>query len=147
MTEGRSLLDRLAPPAVPGEEAALATLLDRLRTADGEALLALLDDHPGARRLMAAIAAGSPFLSDLVAGDPGHAVECLTEAPENLLERLCRSLRAAGSAIEDSDDMSVVLRLRRREAALLTAMADLGGVWDGEAVMAALTRFADAAVA
>jgi len=147
MTEGRSLLDRLAPPAVPGDEAALATLLDRVRAAGGEALLALLDDHPGARRLMAAIAEGSSFLSDLVAGDPGYAVECLTEAPENLLERLCRSLRAAGSAIEDSEDMSVVLRLRRREAALLTAVADLGGVWDGESVMAALTRFADAAVA
>src|SRR5689334_19296419 len=147
MTEGRSLLDRLAPPAVPGNGAALAILLDRVRAADGAALLALLDRHAAAHGLVAAVAEGSPFLTDLVAGDPGYAVECLTEAPENLLERLCRSLRAAGSAIEDSDDMSVVLRLRRREAALLTAMADLGGVWDGEAVMAALTRFADAAVA
>ena len=43
--------------------------------------------------------------------------------------------------------MSTVLRLRRRELALLVALADLGGVWDDETVMTALTRFADAAVA
>ena len=147
MTEGRTLLDRLAPTPAPGDDASLPALLDRVRAADGAALLALLDRHPAARRLVAAIAHGSPFLSDLIAGGPGYAVECLTEVPEDLLDRLCRSLRAAGLAIEDGEDMSVVLRLRRREAALLVALADLGGVWDGETVMAALTRLADAAVA
>ena len=38
------------------------------------------------------------------------------------------------------------LRRAKREAALLIALADLGGVWDVVATTEALTRFADAAV-
>jgi glutamate-ammonia-ligase adenylyltransferase len=39
------------------------------------------------------------------------------------------------------------LRLLKQELHLLTALADLGGVWDLDQVTGALTRFADAAVA
>ena len=37
------------------------------------------------------------------------------------------------------------LRLAKREAALLVALADIGGVWDVVETTEALTRFADAA--
>jgi [glutamine synthetase] adenylyltransferase / [glutamine synthetase]-adenylyl-L-tyrosine phosphorylase len=147
MTDGRSLLDRLAPVPVPGNDISLASLVDRVKAANGDALLTILERHDPARRLVTSIAERAPFLSGLIAGDPDFAAECFNEVPETLLDRLCRSLRAAGLAIEDGEDMSTVLRLRRRELALLVALADLGGVWDNETVMTALTRFADAAVA
>src|SRR5262245_22571667 len=107
MTDGRSLLDRLAPLPMPGDDASLASLCDRVKAAGGDALAAILERHDQARRLVASLAQVSPFLSDLIAGDPDFAAECFSEVPETLLDRLCRSLRAAGLAIEDGEDMSI----------------------------------------
>ncbi len=46
----------------------------------------------------------------------------------------------------DETELMRTLRLAKREAALLIALADVGGVWDLDATTQALTRFADAAV-
>jgi glutamate-ammonia-ligase adenylyltransferase len=47
---------------------------------------------------------------------------------------------------DDEDELKRALRRAKHEAALLIALADLGGVWDVVATTEALTRFADAAV-
>jgi len=43
MTDGRSLIDRLAPLPVPVKDASLAILLDRVKAARGDALLAVVE--------------------------------------------------------------------------------------------------------
>ena len=59
------------------------------------------------------------------------------------------SWRATAAAAEPRPTEAPRRRLRRLKAELhlLTALADLGGVWDLDQVTGALTRFADAAVA
>src|SRR6185436_8510572 len=62
-------------------------------------------------------------------------------------ERLDEILRRT-AAVADLDPEAAVapLRLLKQELHLLTALADLGGVWDLDQVTGALTRFADASV-
>ena len=52
----------------------------------------------------------------------------------------------AGLAEQDEADMMRALRRGKAEAALLIALADIGGVWPVERVTRALTEFADAAL-
>ena len=54
--------------------------------------------------------------------------------------------RVAARRDDDEDELKRALRRAKHEAALLIALADLGGVWDVVATTEALTRFADAAV-
>ena len=53
--------------------------------------------------------------------------------------------RSAGEAATEADAMRI-LRRAKAEAALLIALADIGGVWPVERVTRALTEFADAAL-
>ena len=124
---------RLASPARAlkrfGEIAeALAPYAERKRVA---ALLCALADH-------------SPFLWPLAAGDPSRLVRLLGAPPEASLAALVGDLV---SRVDDEEaTLMRALRFARYEAALLVALADLGGVWDVVAATEALTAFADAAV-
>ena len=107
---------------------------------------ALLADVPLARTpFLDAVFAASPYLTDLVRRDPAAATAMLAAAPEAVLERLCAETAAAFS-LESRSAVSQELRRLKANAALLIALCDLGRVWDVEAVTAALTRFADAAL-
>jgi glutamate-ammonia-ligase adenylyltransferase len=69
----------------------------------------------------------------------------LGEAPEARLEKILAAATAAGDAL-DLDAGAQALREAKAELHLLTALADLGGAWDLDAVTGALTRLADVAV-
>ena len=56
------------------------------------------------------------------------------------------SRRSRPAATTTRANSCAALRLAKREAALLIALADIGGVWDVVATTEALTRFADAAL-
>ncbi|ODN70567.1 Glutamate-ammonia-ligase adenylyltransferase [Methylobrevis pamukkalensis] len=77
-------------------------------------------------------------------GRPGMVLGILTTSPEARMDGLIARLRACG----DGSEAEVMAELRRvkREAALLIALADLGGVWQLFEVTGALTRLADASV-
>ncbi len=85
---------------------------------------------------LAPVFAASPYLAGLSRRLPDVLRRVLTESPD---DRLAVILAA------DADDDSRLRRLKS-ETHLLTALADLGGVWDLEAVTGALTDFADRAV-
>src|SRR6202012_6000116 len=55
--------------------------------------------------------------------------------------------RTAEAASLEHDAATAALRVLKQELHLLTALCDLGGVWDLDQVTGALTRFADVAVA
>ncbi len=137
-----------------------ASVLPRIRPAEGwearaEELRAAAKES-GAKGLPAASAKkawsflgsvfeDSPFLRSLALEDPARLAVLLKADPEASLARIIAETDAAWT-VEDQDELMRRLRRGRQEVALLTALADLGGVWDVIAVTAALTAFADAAV-
>jgi len=94
---------------------------------------------------LAPVFAASWYLTGLARRDPQRLDALLANDPDARLETLLAETAAAA----DLDHAAAQARLRtlKAELHLLTALADLGGVWSLDQVTGALTRFADAAVA
>jgi glutamate-ammonia-ligase adenylyltransferase len=120
---------------------------DIARTAAGRALKQLLAPSKQAKLgdLVAAIAEASPYLWDLIRLDPARFLGILDADPEARFAAVLAQACHAGEAASDADAMRG-LRRAKAEAALLIALADIGGVWAVERVTQALTEFADAAL-
>jgi glutamate-ammonia-ligase adenylyltransferase len=99
-----------------------------------------------ARPALRPVLGSSSYLADLVRRRPERLGPILREpAPARLSAILDRvSALAVGPA--DIEAVKRDLRGLKAEIHLLTAMADLGGVWGLDEVTGALTRFADAAL-
>jgi [glutamine synthetase] adenylyltransferase / [glutamine synthetase]-adenylyl-L-tyrosine phosphorylase len=93
---------------------------------------------------LAPVFAASPYLASLARRDPKRLDALLADDPQARLEDILT--RTAKAARLDLAGAQVRLRELKAELHLLTALADLGGVWDLDQVTGALTRFADAAV-
>ncbi|TCL09724.1 glutamate-ammonia-ligase adenylyltransferase [Shimia isoporae] len=91
------------------------------------------------KKLVAGAAGSSPYLKGLVAREADWLPSGL-HAPETALAEVFADLRAVAP-----DQMPAALRQGKRRIALLTALADLSGVWALENVTGALTDFADLA--
>jgi glutamate-ammonia-ligase adenylyltransferase len=87
----------------------------------------------------------SRFLRHLILDDPKRLLDLLVLPADAALDSLCRRARESWRDAELDAVMST-LRRCRNEMALLAALADLGGVWTIDQSMAALSRFADAAI-
>ncbi|MGZ3403070.1 MAG: bifunctional [glutamine synthetase] adenylyltransferase/[glutamine synthetase]-adenylyl-L-tyrosine phosphorylase [Phenylobacterium sp.] len=94
---------------------------------------------------LAPVFAASPYLAGLARRDPKRLDALLADEPDRRLDDLL--IRTAAAAGLDTEGAQVALRTLKAELHLLTALCDLGGVWDLDRVTGALTRFADAAVA
>lgn len=91
---------------------------------------------------MAPVFAASPYLFGLARRWPAILKAVLTDPVEaRLADVIARTIALTGGA----DDMRAPLRHLKAELHLLTALADLGGVWDLDQVTGALSRFADVA--
>jgi glutamate-ammonia-ligase adenylyltransferase len=135
--------DRLDPHA-RGEERSLARLIAPCGPVIDAAAAArareAVGDGPGVAAAWPALApvfAASPYLARLAGRRPDELEALLAAAPDAALDAIVAAADGAGAA-----------ELRRLKARLhlLTALCDLGGVWDLGQVTGALTRFADAAV-
>jgi glutamate-ammonia-ligase adenylyltransferase len=129
-----SLGERIAPcgPIVDRAAADRAReRLDEIAARDGWA--AALD---AAWPALAPVFAASPYLTNLARRLPDALRRVLAEPPETRLAALL-----AADALDETR-----LRDLKAETHLLTALADLGGVWRLEEVTGALTAFADKAV-
>ncbi len=89
--------------------------------------------------LVTGAAGSSPFLKSLVESE-GDWLVGAAEAPEAALEAIHHDLRETGS-----DRLGPELRRAKRRVALITGLADLGGVWSLEEITGHLTDFADLA--
>jgi glutamate-ammonia-ligase adenylyltransferase len=95
--------------------------------------------------VLAPVFAASWYLTGLARRDPQRLDRLLGADPSAELESLLAETAAcAGLAHEEAQAR---LRQLKADLHLLTALADLGGVWGLDQVTAALTRFADASVA
>ncbi|OHB27746.1 MAG: glutamine-synthetase adenylyltransferase [Phenylobacterium sp. RIFCSPHIGHO2_01_FULL_69_31] len=93
---------------------------------------------------LAPVFGASPYLAGLARRDPERLAALLADDPEARLADILARTAAVADVLPEA--AQAPLRLLKQELHLLTALADLGGVWDLDQVTSALTRFADAAV-
>src|SRR5690606_19055325 len=98
------------------------------------------------RQFLNGIFAGSPYLSGLIRRDPYRLVRMLAEAPEETRAKLLEQVANEAEQAQSIADVMAALRRFKNEIALLTALADLVGVWDLSEVMGAVTQAAAVAV-
>jgi glutamate-ammonia-ligase adenylyltransferase len=141
--EGTALGDRLAPCGPVINAAAADRHYERLsQAADAGGWRARLEASWTA---LQPVFAASPYLASLAVRSPDRLNRTLSRPADQHLGRL---LSAASAAADNADLEQTGATLRRLKADLhlLTALADLGGVWDLDQVTGALSRFADVAV-
>lgn len=107
----------------------------------GADAVALFPDLPPELRALIAGAAGcSPYLGGLMARETAWLAAALDDPDAALMAEIAR----IGSVAPDT--LETELRRAKRRIAVLTGLADLGGVWSLEQVTGALTLLADRAV-
>ena len=112
---------------------------------DDVALVSLLSE-PKVASLLRGVFEGSPYLTNLVVRDRSRLKAILEAAPEEFFAERKASLHADIGRAENDADAKRVLRTYKNDVALLTALADLGGVWPVMTVTRVLSEAADAAV-
>jgi glutamate-ammonia-ligase adenylyltransferase len=115
-------------------------------TAAGKTLIRLLVTHSLLNALLSGLAEGSRYLWELVRADPQRLVSLLEAEPERRFDEILADARAAIAAAQDEPEVMHLLRGMKAEAALLIALADIGGVWPVMQVIERQTRLADVAV-
>lgn len=136
-----SLADRLQPCGPIVDAAAAERVRERLAEAAAEGGWAPLLERSWAA--LAPVFSASPYLAGLARRWPAMLHEGLESEPDVWLDDLLDRTRALTGR---PDDIRAPLRRLKAELHLMTALADLGGVWDLDAVTGALSRFADATV-
>jgi glutamate-ammonia-ligase adenylyltransferase len=148
--DGGALAARiLTAPLLIDSSAAKARLsewLAGLPESEAAPIRALLAAHPVVQTLLESLSESSPFLWDLVTAAPARVPALMADAPERHLDELLARSGAAAAQVEDIDEAMRILRRMKAEAALLIALADIGGVWPVMRATRALTDLADTAV-
>jgi len=139
-----ALAERLVAAPRLAEPAMARRRLAGLLAEEAAAPLAGLVERKKARDLLLGLADHSPYLWALVSENPARLARLLAASPEASLDALIAAIAARRDQSEA--ELMRALRQAKREAALLIALADLGGVWGVVEVTESLTRFADAAV-
>jgi [glutamine synthetase] adenylyltransferase / [glutamine synthetase]-adenylyl-L-tyrosine phosphorylase len=123
-----------------------AWLVSIAASAAGKSLGALVEDNTVLSRLLGGIAETAPYLWDLVCADAARLLRLLRHDPDERMDALLAKARRGGVSARTTGALMRTLRQAKAEAALLIALADIGGVWPVERVTRALTELADAAL-
>ena len=135
----------LPQAGAPSSKRVAAWQADIASSAVGKRLVTLIARRPALARLLGSIAETAPYLWDLVCADAGRLLDLLRHDPDEQMAALLAKARRGGSA-RSATVLMRTLRRAKADAALLIALADIGGVWPVERVTRALTDFADAAL-
>src|SRR3569832_2494178 len=133
----------IAPDAAAKAVAAWVAWLD---DGDRAALGGLLGAYPLLTRLLESLSESSPFLWELASREPGRLVRLLSSDPDRGFTSLLRDTARAVAATSDEAEATRILRQMKGEAALLIALADIGGDKPVMQAARALTELADTAV-
>ena len=133
------LLERLTPCGPVVDPKAAERAYEAIGKKVGEAV-PLID---AAWPALAPVFAASPYLAGLARRDGKRLPLILDSDPDTRLAEILTAAEAVG-AEPDFETARRVMRELKADLHLLTALCDLGGVWDLDAVTGALTRFADA---
>jgi [glutamine synthetase] adenylyltransferase / [glutamine synthetase]-adenylyl-L-tyrosine phosphorylase len=146
----RALVQRFAGtlprPSAKARKAVSEWLSEVDRGTSDKALESLVEDHRALATVMAGIAEAAPYLWDLIRADLPRTVRLLTHEPEAALATLLAETYRAAAAAPERDALTRILRRMKTEAALLIALADIGGVWPLARITDALTDVAETAL-
>jgi glutamate-ammonia-ligase adenylyltransferase len=99
----------------------------------------------GAHAVFASAFGNSPYLCRLALRERGLLRELWESGAGAIAERAIEDSQTAHAAT-DATEVMAILRRAKRQMALATALADIAGIWNVEAVTNYLTRFADGSV-
>lgn len=138
------IIERPFPDKPKRAAARLADVLQRAAAEDLASYRALAALAPDLDGFLAAVFDGSPFLHDLAQRDPARLVRLLGAPPEQSRAAVLDTLATVDPGL-DQTQLKHRLRLAKQEMALLLGLADLGGVFDLQAVTNGLSAFAESA--
>ena len=115
-------------------------------SAAGRTLKNLVRENPALAKLIGGIAETAPYLWDLVRADPARFLRLLSHDPDEQAASLLAKARRAAASARTPGAVMRSLRQMKAEAALLIALADIGGVWPLARVTRALTDLAETAL-
>ena len=102
--------------------------------------------QPMVSELVAGVAGASPFLASLMEREPTLLLQILDSDPDALFTQFCAETESALAETEALPDAMRLLRLYKSSVALLTALADIAGLWPLTTVTRTLSIAADTAV-
>ncbi|MGH7056470.1 MAG: bifunctional [glutamine synthetase] adenylyltransferase/[glutamine synthetase]-adenylyl-L-tyrosine phosphorylase [Acetobacteraceae bacterium] len=106
---------------------------------------AALAARPPATRLLRALAGNSPYLADLAVREHASLGLLIERGPRIVVVKALTRLRRA-TPRQPRERIAAALREAKRQVALATAVADIGGLWRLERVSAALSDLAEVAL-
>ncbi|MDB5403137.1 MAG: Glutamate-ammonia-ligase adenylyltransferase [Rhodopila sp.] len=125
----------------PYDEAAADRLVGRFQ-AIGQAETRLLKT-PGVLPMLRSLGGNSPYLAALAEREPETVHRLVTQGPKAAFAQCLSSLTHVSLSVR-RPDIAAALRQAKRGAALIVAIADVGGIWPLETVTAALSELAEA---
>lgn len=101
--------------------------------------------RPEVARMLGAIGGNSPYLAELVLREPGAVAAFVAQGPAVVVEAaLARAVALEADAPRAR--VAAALRAAKRVVALVTALADIGGIWPLARVTDALSDLAETAL-
>ena len=138
----------MLPKPTAEASAHLAAWLSDVRPKSvSKALTTLLRHNPPLARVLGGIAEAAPYLWNAIEEKPARLLRLLDADPAHSLAALIQKIKVAAAGAHSQAELMGILREFKLEAALLIALADIGGVWALPRITEALTRVADIAVA
>ena len=124
----------------------LAGVLKSLREVPALAASAEILAAPKPAALLEAVFSAAPYLAALSSRSPHLLLECLTRDPDVHFAQARAALAQDVAQAPGSKEAMTLLRQFKQRTALLTGLADLGGVWSTEMTFRALSEAADASL-
>lgn len=103
-----------------------------------------LAEDPRGRALLDAVFGGSPYLTELALRTPDAVRDLLDHGPDAAFAAALAALKSETTNEADTTRLMAAFRRAKRRAALLIALADIGGMWSLEQVTGALSDLAEA---
>lgn len=97
-------------------------------------------------QILASVFGNSPFLSSCLLAEPYLLRHLVEEGADRTLQWVYNNLHADCELDADRDAVMAALRVAKRRIALLTALCDMGEVWELMKITGVLSSFADTAV-
>jgi glutamate-ammonia-ligase adenylyltransferase len=127
----------------PADSAAAARLAERFAALG--AAEAQLAGEPGFAAMLRCLGGNSPFLADLALREAASLAELMQSGPDESVRQAMAAI-AACPVTAPRLQLAATLRAAKRVVALVTAIADIGGIWDLGRVTGALSDLAEAAL-
>ena len=127
----------------PHDATAAARLVERF--AELGRVEARLVVRPAVAAMLGALGGNSPFLADLAIREAASVRTLVAEGPDVVAARAFAAIAALPVAAR-RDRVAATLRQAKRVIALVTAIADIGGLWPLERATGTLSELAEAAL-